>query len=116
MTTAQQARTAGFRAQLAVRGFALRLLPDRGSFNTLVEHFSAPQPGLAADTGPHVLDPHLRQAARLAVLKEDAAGVPFVPGDVLRDELTQIDYRVVRVEDRGVDVALRLTCEIENAA
>ncbi|MCZ7637594.1 MAG: hypothetical protein M5U12_17090 [Verrucomicrobia bacterium] len=113
MTLTQQARVAGFRAQLGVRGRTLTLLPARGTFPALVEHYQGPQPGSVADSGPQVLEPETRTAVRLAILEADLGETGVAIGDVFRDGTT--DYRVVRVERGGVDVAARFTCEKEDA-
>jgi hypothetical protein len=113
MTPIQQALVAGFRAQLAVRGITLALRPDRGTFPALVEQFGGPQPGSVADTGVGVLEPEQRGAVRLALLREDLGATVVRVGDVFRHGTT--DYRVVRLEPGGIDVAARFTCEKEDA-
>ncbi len=113
MTVTQQALVAGFRAQLGVRGVSVMLLPDRGAFQALVEQYGGPQPGSVADSGPHVLEPESRSAVRLAILKEDLGTVAVSIGDVFRDTAGATDYRVVRIEREGIDVAARFTCEVE---
>jgi hypothetical protein len=70
MTLTQQARVAGFRAQLGVRGRTLTLLPARGTFPGLVEHYQGPQPGSVADSGPQIIEPETRTAVRLAILDD----------------------------------------------
>ena len=115
MTLVQQALVAGFRAALAVRGITLTLVPDRGSFSALVEHYPSPQPGMAADFGSRQVDPELRGAVRLAILRADLGLTQVVVGDVFREVDRMTDYRVVRIERLGVDVAERFTCEREDA-
>lgn len=113
MTLVQQARVAGFRAQLGVRGIPVTLLPDRGAFTALVEQYGGPQAGSVADTGPQVLEPEGRTAVRLAILREDLGTMTVEVGDVFRDPAGATDYRVVRIEREGIDVAARFTCEVE---
>ena len=113
MTVTQQSRLAGFRAQLGVRGVTVTLLPDRGEFPALVEHYQGPQPGSVADSGANVLEPETRTAVRLAILHEDLGTVAVSIGDVLRDGA--MEYRVVRIERGGIDIAARFTCEKEDA-
>lgn len=115
MTAVQTARVAGFRAQLALRGLTLLLVPDRGSFSALVEHTPSPQPGLPADSGSHLLDPELRGAVRLAILGEDLGDTPVAIGDVFRDVENRTDYRVTRIERPGPDIAGHFLCECEDA-
>ena len=113
MTVSQQSRLAGFRAQLGVRGVTVTLLPDRGEFPALVEHYQGPQPGSVADSGANVLEPETRTAVRLAILHEDLGATAVAIGDVFRDGATE--YRVVRIERGGIDIAARFTCEKEDA-
>ncbi|HNQ90693.1 MAG TPA: hypothetical protein PKM73_18925 [Verrucomicrobiota bacterium] len=115
MTLIQQARVAGFRAQLAVRGITVTLLPDRGSFPAPVEQYQGPQPGSVADAGSGTVEPELRQAVRLAILLADLGDTAVQVGDVLRDTGNATDYRVVRIERGGIDIAARFTCEREAA-
>lgn len=114
MTPTQQSRVAGFRAQLTARGITVRLLPDRGAFPALVETLLDPRPGSVADAGANVLEPEQRQACRLALLNLDLGATRVAIGDVFRDGPT--DYRVVRIERGGIDIAARFTCEVEDAA
>ena len=113
MTVTQQSRLAGFRAQLGVRGVTVTLLPDRGEFPALVEHYQGPQPGSVADSGANVLEPESRTAVRLAILHEDLGTVAVSIGDAFQDGATE--YRVVRIERGGIDIAARFTCEKEDA-
>lgn len=115
MTVTQQSRLAGFRAQLGVRGVTVTLLPDRGEFAVLVEHYQGPQPGSVADSGANVLEPETRTAVRLAILEEDLGTTAVVIGDVFRDGPAGTEYRVVRIERGGIDIAARFTCEKEDA-
>lgn len=115
MTPVQRARTAGFRASLAVRGVPLTLVPDLGPFSALVEQYPSPQPGSVADSGSRLIDPEMRGAVRLAILREDL-GLTQVPvGSVFRHVEAMTDYRVVRVDRLGIDIAERFTCEREDA-
>ena len=50
---------------------------------------------------------------RLAILHEDLGTVAVSIGDVFRDGATE--YRVVRIECGGIDIAARFTCEKEDA-
>ena len=115
MTLVQQARVAGFRAQLLVRGITVTLLPDRGSFPALVEQYQGPQPGSVADAGSGAVEPELRQAVRLAILLADLGETQVQVGDVFQDAANATDYRVARIERGGVDIAARFTCEREDA-
>ncbi|MCP5515672.1 MAG: hypothetical protein H7A45_00260 [Verrucomicrobiales bacterium] len=113
MSVAQQARVAGFRASLGVRGISVTLMPDRGVFAALVEHYQGPQPGTVGDSGPRVLEADTRTADRLAILHEDLGETAVEIGDVFRDADAGLDYRVVRIERNGIDIAARFTCEKE---
>lgn len=114
MTATQSARLLGFRANLAMRGVAVTLVPDRGTFSALVEQYQGPSPTSAADSGARVLDAELRGAVRLAILREDLGAAPVSVGDTFRDSENLTDYRVTRIERLGVDVADRFTCERES--
>jgi len=116
VTVTQQSRLAGFRAQLGVRGVTVTLLPDRGTFPALVEHYQGPQPGSVADSGANVLEPEARTAVRLAILHEDLGTAAVSIGDVFRDTASATEYRVVRIERGGIDIAARFTCEKEHAS
>lgn len=113
MTAVQQMRIAGIRAQLALRGIAVTLIADGSQFTALAEHYQSPQPGSIADSGRGVLEPETRQACRLAILKVDLEGTDVEVGDYFRDSANSTDYRVTRVEPRGVDVLARFVCDIE---
>ncbi|MCZ7636680.1 MAG: hypothetical protein M5U12_12015 [Verrucomicrobia bacterium] len=113
MTLTQQARGGRVPGATGCRGRTLTLLPARGTFPALVEHYQGPQPGSVADSGPQVLEPETRTAVRLAILETDLGETAVGIGDVFRDGTT--DYRVVRIERGGVDVAARFTCEKEDA-
>ncbi len=115
MTLIQQARAAGFRAQLLVRGITVTLLPDRGCFPALVEQYQGPAPGSVADASSNAVEPELRQAVRLAILLADLEDTAVQVGDVFRDTGNATEYRVVRIERGGIDVAARFTCEREDA-
>ncbi|HNU53251.1 MAG TPA: hypothetical protein PKJ98_20355 [Verrucomicrobiota bacterium] len=115
MTLIQQARVAGFRAQLLVRGITLTLLPDRGSFPALVEQYQGPAPGSVADASSNAVESELRNAVRLAVLLSDLGDTAVQVGDVFRDADSATEYRVVRIERGGIDIAARFTCEREDA-
>jgi hypothetical protein len=62
-----------------------------------------------------VLDADRRGAVRLAILREDLGLTPVAVGDVFREADRMTDYRVVRIERLGVDVAERFSCEREDA-
>ena len=114
MTATQSARLLGFRVSLAMRGVAVTLIPDRGTFSALVVQYQGPSVLSAADSGARVLESESRGSCRLAILREDLGAVPVAVGDTFRDSENLTDYRVTRIERLGIDVADRFVCEREN--
>ena len=102
MSLAQAARTAGFRAQLAVRGHTLRLQPEGPNLPALLQ----PATG---DKGEYQLSEETSVTDIAKILREDLGTTVITPGAILTEGLSQ--YRVVRVEDHPVDVALTFHCE-----
>jgi len=104
VTVVQSARVAGFRAQLAVRGHNLRSSPDGPSLPALL------QPA-TDEKGEYQLAEETSVTDIAVILREDIPA-PVQPGAILTEG--QAQYRVVRVEDHPVDVAVRLHCEAVN--
>jgi hypothetical protein len=102
MTVTQQARLAGFRAQLAVRGRTLTLQPSGPSFSALLQPASA-------DKGEYQLSEETTVTDVASILREDVGTTVITPGAILGEGNAQ--YRVVKVEDHPVDVAIQFHCE-----
>jgi hypothetical protein len=101
MTVTQEARMAGFRAQLAARGHTLHLQPDGPDLQALLQPASN-------ETGEYQLAEETTVTDIAFILREDLpASIP--PGSILAEGTAQ--YRVVKVEDHPVDVAVRFHCE-----
>jgi len=102
VTSTQSARVAGFRAQLAVRGHVLRVQPDGPEFAALLQPASESK-------GEYQLSEETTVTDIASILREDLGTLLPVPGVILTEGLSQ--YRVVKVEDHPVDVAVRCHCE-----
>ena len=102
MTATQAARLAGFRAQLGVRGHRLTLQPDGPDLPALLQPASD-------EKGEYQLSEETTVTDIASILREDVGALALVPGVILAEGPAQ--YRVVKVEDHPVDVALRLHCE-----
>jgi hypothetical protein len=101
VTITQQARLAGFRAQLGVRGRTLTLQPGGPAFSALLQ----PATG---DRGEYQLSEETTVTDIASILRDDLP-VGIQPGMILAEGNTQ--YRVVKVEDHPVDIAIKLHCE-----
>ncbi len=95
---------AGFRAQLAVRGHKLHLQPTGPDLPALL------QPA-TDEKGEYQLAEETSVTDIASILRDDLA-VSIQPGAILTEG--QAQYRVVRVEDHPVDVAVRFHCEAVN--
>jgi hypothetical protein len=104
MILAQIARTAGFRAQLGVRGHTLRVQPNGPDLPALL------QPA-TNDKGEYQLAEETSVTDIASILREDIPAA-IQPGMILTEGSAQ--YRVIRVEDHPADVAVRLHCEAAN--
>ena len=102
MTLARTARLAGFRAQLGVRGHTLTLQPGGPSFPALLQ----PATG---DNGQYQLSEETTVTDIASILREDLGTTVITPGAILTEGSAQ--YRVVKVEDHPVDVAIQFHCE-----
>ena len=105
MTGTQQARLAGFRAQLSARGHSLILQPGGPAFPALL------QPA-TNDKGEYQLAEETTVTDIASILREDLGATAFTPGNILAEGPAQ--YRVVKVEDHPVDIAVKLHCEAVN--
>lgn len=109
MTAAQQARTVGFRASLAVRGVLLSLADASPSFEKkgLIERMPPVQP----EYGKQIQN---TDVVRLHFLRSDIGnrviptGSTFLAGDSR--------FRVTSVEDNGISVAVVFSCRESKAA
>jgi len=101
VTITQQARQAGFRAQLAVRGHRLRLGPSGPEFQALL------QPAVR-ESSEYQLAEETTVTDIASILRDDLP-VGIQPGMILAEGNAQ--YRVVKVEDHPVDIAVNLHCE-----
>jgi hypothetical protein len=99
---AQTFRIAGFRAQLGVRGHTLIVQPGGPAFPALL------QPA-TNDKGEYQLAEETTVTDIASILREDLGSTAIHPGAVLAEGSAQ--YRVVKVEDHPVDVAVKLHCE-----
>jgi hypothetical protein len=102
VTSTQSARVAGFRAQLAVRGHVLRVQPDGPDLPALLQPASE-------ERGEYQLAEETTVTDIANILRQDLASVAITPGMILTEGPAQ--YRVVKVEDHPVDVAVRCHCE-----
>jgi len=102
MTGTQQARLAGFRALLAVRGHTLIRQPGGPAFPALL------QPA-TNEKGEYQLAEETTVTDIASILRDDLGEAVLTPGTILAEGPAQ--YRVVKVEDHPVDIALRLHCE-----
>ena len=102
MTITQQARLAGFRAQLAVRGHTLTLQPGGPAFPALL------QPAVR-ESGEYQLAEETTVTDIANILRDDLGATVITPGVILAEGSAQ--YRVVKVEDHPVDIAIRCHCE-----
>lgn len=105
MTVTQQARLAGFRAQLGLRGHTLILQPGGPAFPALL------QPAVT-EGSDYQLSEETTVTDIASILREDVGSTPLTPGNILAEGTSQ--YRVVKVEDHPVDIALKLHCEAVN--
>lgn len=97
----QQLREIGFKASLTHRGVALKLLSNGQTYTGLI------QP-LTPTSGEFTLDPPLAMSAALHFLRSDApaAFAAVQIGDVFVDEAAKTGYRVKRIEDQPVNIAI----------
>ncbi|MCL4179163.1 MAG: hypothetical protein KJ072_15655 [Verrucomicrobia bacterium] len=102
MTVTQQARLAGFRAQLGVRGHTLILQPGGPAFPALL------QPA-TNESGEYQLSEETTVTDIASILRDDMGATVITPGAILAEGSAQ--YRVVKVEDHPVDIAVKLHCE-----
>ncbi len=100
MTITQQARIAGFRAQLAARGHNLRLMPSGPDLPALLQPASN-------ETGEYHLAEETSVTDIASILRSDLQ-VAITPGAIFTDGTAQ--YRVVRVEDHPGDIAVQFHC------
>ncbi len=105
MTATQQARVAGFRAQLSARGHTLVLQPGGPAFAALLQPASN-------ETGEYHLSEETSVTDIASILRQDLGATIITPGNILAEDSAQ--YRVVKVEDHPVDIAVRLHCEAVN--
>ncbi|MCL4181765.1 MAG: hypothetical protein KJ072_29025 [Verrucomicrobia bacterium] len=102
MTITQQSRLAGFRAQLGVRGHTLTLQPGGPAFSALL------QPA-TNDKGEYQLAEETTVTDIASILRDELGTTVITPGAILAEGAAQ--YRVVKVEDHPVDIAVKLHCE-----
>jgi len=105
VTATQQARVAGFRAQLSARGHTLVLQPGGPAFAALLQPASN-------ETGEYHLSEETSVTDIASILRQDLGATIITPGNILAEDSAQ--YRVVKVEDHPVDIAVRLHCEAVN--
>lgn len=105
MTGTQQARLAGFRAQLSARGHTLILQPGGPAFPALLQPTTN-------EEGEYQLAEETTVTDIANILREDLGAVAITPGNVLAEGTAR--YRVVKVEDHPVDIAVKFHCEAVN--
>lgn len=105
MTATQQARLAGFRAQLSARGHTLVLQPGGPGFAALLQPASN-------EKGEYQLAEETSVTDIASILRQDLGATAITPGCILAEGSAQ--YRVVKVEDHPADIAVRLHCEAVN--
>ena len=87
---------------MAVRGHVLRVQPDGPDLPALLQPASD-------ERGEYQLAEETTVTDIANILREDLGTLVPVPGIILTEGLSQ--YRVVKVEDHPVDVAVRCHCE-----
>ena len=105
MTPVQQARLTGLRASLEQRGVWLTT-PGGRRLRALIEI-------VVAEAGAYALEPELRNAAIVHVVREDLAGETIAIGDSFAAVDPDQRYRVTRIEDQPVNVAIRFHTELD---
>lgn len=108
MNPAQQARTEGFLASLAVRGVPVFLGPGQVEFCALVEP-------VTPDGGEFALAREEANAARIHILRAHLGGNQIGKGAVFRTADQSTTFRVTEVEDNPVNVAVVFTAELAAA-
>jgi hypothetical protein len=104
LTPVQKARLQGFNASLKTRGVVLTLEGSELVFNALLQPFNP-------DAGEFTISEETRNASKIHILR-DAAGVDQLSiGSVFKDTETGRTYRVTRIEDQPVNIALVFYCE-----
>ena len=104
MTEVQQARTAGFLEQLARRGLTLQLQPSGPSYQSLIE-ITQPNPE------QYSLSQETRDSAVVHILRTDVASQVINVGDVFKNLSDNTTYRIVRVQNDPLNIAVRFHCE-----
>jgi hypothetical protein len=102
VTITQQSRLAGFRAQLGVRGHTLVLQPGGPAFPALL------QPAVR-ESAEYQLAEETTVTDFVSILRNDLGSAVITPGAIMAEGNAQ--YRVVKVEDHPVDIAVKLHCE-----
>lgn len=111
MTAAQQARTVGFRASLAVRGIDVSLEAQNGSTEVTVKALIEKLNPIVPEYGKQI---ERSELVRLHVLRTSLAGHPVVTGRIFIAESKR--YRVVNVVDNAISVALVFECRESSAS
>jgi len=108
MTAAQQARTVGFRASLAVRGVTIALADAGTPFSAkgLIERM----PPVMPEYGKQIQH---ADVVRLHFLRSDINQVIPTGSTFLADDSR---FRVTSVEDNGISVAVVFSCRESKAA
>jgi len=109
MTAAQQARTVGFRASLAVRGVTLLLADASPSFSAkaLIERM----PPVLPEYGKQIQH---ADVVRLHFLRSDIGSRLIPTGSTFLSDESR--FRVTSVEDNGISVAVVFSCRESKAA
>lgn len=102
----QTARTTGFKDQLAKRGISLQLQPSGPSYSFLIEI-------VPPDPARYTLSDETRDSAILHLLRTDLGAQVVKVGDTFKNITdANVTYRVTRVENSQLNIAVKFHCEV----
>lgn len=109
MTSVQTARTQGFRASLARRGLSLKIMPDGATLTALLNV-------LPLEEGEFAVAKEERTTVEIGILRSDIGASVIGTGDTLENTDTGESYRITRVIDQAVDIAVKFHAEKSDPA